>query len=156
MLALMQHNVTLNNLEEEVTTSVYNWDQDKSPESVRPDVVVAADCVYFEPACPLLQQSLRDVIGPEPTCYFCFKKRRRVDLRFMKAVNKEFSVEAVTDDPDREVYGRENIFLYVDSGWRNVKYTDLRVGILLERSRGLEIIRRFDEHPCTSLSALPW
>lgn len=29
----------------------------------------------------------------------------------MKAVKKVFEVQAVKDDPDMEVYGRENIFL---------------------------------------------
>lgn len=72
----------------------------------------SADCVYFEPAFPLLQSTLRDLIGPRTKCYFCFKKRRRADLHFMKAVRKEFLVQHVEDDPDAPVYARENIFLY--------------------------------------------
>jgi hypothetical protein len=115
MLELMQHNITLNKLEDRVIASVYSWGDSDQPPVPQPDVLLAADCVYFEPAFPLLQQSLKALIGPQTTCYFCFKKRRRADLRFMNAVHKQFAVESVVDDPDRENYARENIFLYVEN-----------------------------------------
>ena len=111
MMALMQRNIALNHAESKVEPSIYNWGGNYPPVTEHPDVLLAADCVYFEPAFPLLQQSLEALIGPNTTCYFCFKKRRRADLRFMSVVNKRFAVEAVTDDPDRQIYGRENIFL---------------------------------------------
>ncbi len=110
MLALMKHNISLNHLEDHVVASVYNWADIPFPDS--PDVLLAADCVYFEPAFPLLQQSLLALIGPNTVCYFCFKKRRKADLRFMTAINKQLAVEPVEDDPDAAVYRRENIFLY--------------------------------------------
>lgn len=114
MLALMQQNIELNHLVDNVEAKIYDWGQ-KRPESVpeHPDILLAADCVYFEPAFPLLQQTLQDLIGAKTVCYFCFKKRRRADLHFMKAVRKMFLVDVVEDDPDRDVYTRENIFLYV-------------------------------------------
>ena len=68
--------------------------------------------MYFEPAFPLLQKTLEDLIGANSICYFCFKKRRRADMQFMKAAKKAFVIEEVLDDPDREVYARENISLY--------------------------------------------
>ncbi len=115
MLALMQQNIAFNNLEDKVIASVYDWGADNiSPIIGYPDVILAADCVYFEPAFPLLQESLEFLIGPQTVCYFCFKKRRRADSRFMSVVNKRFAVEPVLDDPDRTAYARENIFLYVD------------------------------------------
>ena len=113
MLDLMQKNITLNDLETKVVASEYNWGEachDSVP--AHPNVVLAADCVYFEPAFPLLQQTLRDLIGPGTICYFCFKKRRRADLQFMKSIRKDFFVEPIEDDPDHESYQRENIFLY--------------------------------------------
>lgn len=67
--------------------------------------------MYFEPAFPLLQQTLEELIGPDSVCYFCFKKRRRADMQFLKTAKKAFVVENVSDDPDRDVYARENIFL---------------------------------------------
>lgn len=114
MLALMHHNIELNNLVGKVEAKVYDWGQER-PDSVpeHPDILLAADCVYFEPAFPLLQQTLQDLIGARTVCYFCFKKRRRADLHFMKAVRKMFLVEAVEDDPDCDAYTRESIFLYV-------------------------------------------
>ncbi|RMY62766.1 hypothetical protein D0864_12760 [Hortaea werneckii] len=114
MLNLMQQNIALNELQGKVHAAVYNWGGAK-PEAVpaHPDVVLAADCVYFEPAFPLLQQTLEELIGPNTTCYFCFKKRRRADMQFMKAIKKTMLVEDVADDPDKDVYARENITLCV-------------------------------------------
>nr|XP_023907905.1 protein-lysine N-methyltransferase EFM6-like [Quercus suber] len=115
MLALMQRNVHLNGLEaDQVRASVLNWGED-CPVSVPadPDVILAADCVYFEPAFPLLLQTLQMLIGPKTICFFCFKKRRRADMQFMKAARKSFVIQDVEDDPDRDVYKRENITLYV-------------------------------------------
>ncbi|KAI7219771.1 S-adenosyl-L-methionine-dependent methyltransferase [Hortaea werneckii] len=104
MLNLMQQNIALNELQGKVNAAVYNWGGAK-PEAVtaHPDVVLAADCVYFEPAFPLLQQTLEELIGPNTTCYFCFKKRRRADMQFMKAIKKTMLVEDVADDPDKDV-----------------------------------------------------
>ncbi|GAB1742605.1 hypothetical protein NU219Hw_g8143t1 [Hortaea werneckii] len=104
MLNLMQQNIALNELQGKVHAAVYNWGGAK-PEAVpaHPDVVLAADCVYFEPAFPLLQQTLEELIGPNTTCYFCFKKRRRADMQFMKAIKKTMLVEDVADDPDKDV-----------------------------------------------------
>jgi len=115
MLALMRSNILLNSLEDRVEASVYDWGAGKRPASVpaQPDVVLAADCVYFEPAFPLLLQTLEELIGPETVCYFCFKRRRRADMQFLKAARKAFVVVDVEDDPERESYAKANIFLYV-------------------------------------------
>lgn len=138
MLALMRQNISLNLLEDSVAASILDWGISSTswqqlhhhivpgsssafastpkPSStmgkVFPDVLLAADCVYFEPAFPLLQETLRELIGPNTTCYFCFKKRRRADAHFMTKVKKQFDVHEVTDDPDSDAYARENIFLY--------------------------------------------
>lgn len=111
MLALMQQNIALNGLQSMATARVYDWGTAPPADVPAADVILAADCVYFEPAFPLLQQTLQALIGPQTICYFCFKKRRRADLHFMKAARKMFVVQDVEDDPDRPVYARENIFL---------------------------------------------
>ncbi|KAJ9619515.1 Protein-lysine N-methyltransferase efm6 [Taxawa tesnikishii (nom. ined.)] len=112
MLALMQQNITLNSLDGRVKASVYDWGESVPEDFPRhPDIVLAADCVYFEPAFPLLQKTLKDLIGENTVCYFCFKKRRRADLQFMKVAKKMFKVEEIQDDPDKSVYSRENLFL---------------------------------------------
>jgi predicted nicotinamide N-methyase len=112
MYDLMKRNIALNNLTSRVSASIYDWGT-PSPSNLpsHPDIILAADCVYFEPAFPLLQQTLKDIIGENTVCYFCFKKRRRADLTFMKTARKMFDVKVVEDDPDKEVYGRESIFL---------------------------------------------
>ena len=117
MLALMRQNIALNHLEDHVTAHIYDWGEARSaavPD--HPDIILAADCVYFEPAFPLLQETLQDRIGIETVCYFCYKKRRRADSHFIKAVRKMFLVEEVRDDRDRDAYSRENIFLYICKG----------------------------------------
>ncbi|KAF1849851.1 uncharacterized protein K460DRAFT_411659 [Cucurbitaria berberidis CBS 394.84] len=113
MFELMKQNIALNNLGSRVTASIYDWGT-PTPSQLpsHPDVILAADCVYFEPAFPLLQQTLKDLIGDKTVCYFCFKRRRRADLTFMKTARKLFNVQEVDDDPDREVYSREKLFLY--------------------------------------------
>jgi hypothetical protein len=112
MFELMKKNIGLNDLESRVSASIYDWGK-PTPSNLPqyPDVVLAADCVYFEPAFPLLQQTLKDIIGPNTVCYFCFKRRRRADLTFMKTAGKMFDVQEVDDDPDKPVWSKERLFL---------------------------------------------
>lgn len=79
----------------------------------KPDVILAAECVYFEPAFPLLLQTLKDLLAlcPSATVYFCFKKRRRADMQFVKRAKKAFVLTEVVDD-ERPVFSREGLFLY--------------------------------------------
>jgi hypothetical protein len=112
MFDLMKSNITLNNLDSRVTATIYDWGTPQPPQlPVHPDFILAADCVYFEPAFPLLQHTLKDLIGDKTVCYFCYKKRRRADLQFMKVARKMFDVRMVEDDPDKAVYEREGLFL---------------------------------------------
>jgi hypothetical protein len=114
MLELMKRNTSLNNLDHVVQASIYDWGEDPPVALPRhPDVILAADCVYFEPAFPLLQKTLQDLIGDNTVCYFCFKKRRRADLHFVKSIKKIFDVLEISDYPSREIYSRESIFLLV-------------------------------------------
>ena len=80
---------------------------------LRPDVILAADCVYFEPAFPLLMATLSDLLTlcPSATIYFCFKKRRRADMQFLKKARKRFDVVEI-EDQDRPLFSREGLFLY--------------------------------------------
>ncbi|PNS19563.1 Protein-lysine N-methyltransferase rrg1 [Sphaceloma murrayae] len=109
MLHLMRKNIELNHLDDQVTASVYDWGSPRPDAISPPDVLLAADCVYFEPAFPLLQQTMLDLIGENTICYFCFKKRRRADLNFVKACKKLFRVEEL-EDPDRPTFSRENLY----------------------------------------------
>jgi len=111
MLELMRQNIALNDLSPSlVEASILDWGSPLA-EYQPPDILLAADCVYFEPAFPLLLQTMTELIGPNTTCYFCFKKRRRADLRFVKDAKKVFFIEDVVDDPDREKWSREGLFL---------------------------------------------
>ena len=116
MYALMMKNIQLNDLSGRVDARIYDWGSQPKPTfsttSGHPDVVLAADCVYFEPAFPLLLQSLQDFIGPDTRCYFCFKKRRKADMRFIKDMKKTFVVEEV-EYKERDADRRESIFLYL-------------------------------------------
>lgn len=81
--------------------------------SFKPTVILAADCVYFEPAFPLLLRTLTDLLqlSPSATIYFCFKKRRRADMQFLAKATKKFDVAEV-EDADRPVFSRQGLFLY--------------------------------------------
>lgn len=113
MLSLMETNVKLNNLSALVTPAILDWGK-PLPDYIpsRPAIVLAADCVYFEPAFPLLVSTLETLLAPGSVCYFCFKKRRRADVRFFKLARKVFDIEEVRGDPDVEASRRESIFLY--------------------------------------------
>lgn len=111
MYLLMQRNIQLNNLPAElVQASILDWGTPTAG-TAQPDIVLAADCVYFEPAFPLLLTTMNNVIGPDTICYFCFKKRRKADMRFLKDCKKEFVVEDIGDDPDKAVWSRQGLFL---------------------------------------------
>lgn len=79
----------------------------------KPNIILAADCVYFEPAFPLLLQTMKDLLAlvPSATIYFCFKKRRRADMQFLKSAKKAFTAMEIEDE-DRPVFSREGLFLY--------------------------------------------
>ncbi|KAI9167760.1 Protein-lysine N-methyltransferase EFM6 [Paramyrothecium foliicola] len=115
MLELMQHNIQLNDLESRVSALILNWGE-ALPQMVieqRPDVIIAAECVYFEPAFPLLMKTLHDLfeVNPDATVYFCFKKRRRADMQFVKSAKKAFRVEELFDE-DRPIFQRQALFLF--------------------------------------------
>jgi len=65
------------------------------PELQRQDLILAADCVYFEPAFPLLVSTLAGLVPPPPErapeVLFCYKKRRRADKRFFALLKKYFT-----------------------------------------------------------------
>lgn len=123
MLSLMQKNIALNALDAKVEAAIYDWGTDV-PDAVKaktsrigqqplhhPDIVLAADCVYFEPAFPLLLQTLTDLVGPNTTCYFCFKKRRKADMRFIRDLKKNFQVTEVEYEW-RQEDRHDNIYLF--------------------------------------------
>jgi protein N-lysine methyltransferase METTL21A len=126
MLNLMRQNIALNSLESLVHAEILDWGAVLSPsitshlplsnppadEKQRyPDVVLAADCVYFEPAFPLLLQTLDRLVGPKTICYFCFKKRRKADWRFVRDMKRKLDVRDVEYDA-KEGDRREGVYLY--------------------------------------------
>lgn len=130
MIDLMRKNIILNGLASRVRELVLNWYVGSECESrdidrfrgdplpmevirYKPNVILAADCVYYEPAFPLLLQTLEELLEVciEAVIFFCFKKRRRADMQFMKNARKKFLVEEV-EDTDRETFSREGLFLY--------------------------------------------
>lgn len=86
------------------------------PEAVvtqKPNVIIAAECVYFEPAFPLLLQTLKDLLelNEDAIVFFCFKRRRRADLQFIKMAKKTFLIEELYDE-DRPIFERQRLFLF--------------------------------------------
>jgi hypothetical protein len=83
---------------------------------LKPDVILAADCVYFEPAFPLLLDTLERLLAlnRSATIYFCFQKRRRADMQFLAKARKMFVVAEPLDE-DRAVFSRQSRFLFTFS-----------------------------------------
>ncbi|RDB23258.1 Protein-lysine N-methyltransferase EFM6 [Hypsizygus marmoreus] len=114
LLGIMRANVLANSLQASVHVAELNWGTPLPPTlPPTPDIILAADCVYFEPAFPLLVQTLADLVAvrEDTEVLFCYKKRRKADKRFFVLLKKKFTWTEVTDDPDREVYAREAISL---------------------------------------------
>ena len=108
LLGIMKQNVSLNQLESCVNVAELNWSGllflhaskhladtffargEPVPADIpKPDLILAADCVYFEPAFPLLVQTLAELVPrsetsdgqsrrDDPEVLFCYKKRRKV------------------------------------------------------------------------------
>ncbi|KAI0856261.1 putative methyltransferase-domain-containing protein [Xylaria cubensis] len=127
MFSLMQHNIALNELEGKVKAMLLNWGEPLPTEVTAspPDIILAADCVYFEPAFPLLQTTLSDllVLRPSAVIYFCFKKRRRADMQFLKQARRRFSVVEVEDD-ERPVWSRQGLFMFAITSKSNATHAE--------------------------------
>lgn len=112
LLDIMQQNVTLNNLQSCVSVHELNWGETPPSDIPPPELILAADCVYFEPAFPLLVQTLSEMaVSGSTEILFCYKKRRKADKRFFTMLKKKFSWAEVEDDPNRGIYNREAISL---------------------------------------------
>lgn len=106
----------MNDLQSRVVPLVLDWGNPLPREilAAPPTHILAADCVYFEPAFPLLTQTLKDIfeLSPDCTVFFCFKKRRRADIIiFLKNAKKVFNVEELQDD-DKPVWQRQGLYLF--------------------------------------------
>lgn len=54
------------------------------------DLILAADCVYFEPAFPLLVKTLVDLVPDKSVeVLFCYKKRRKVRELYILPIHDE-------------------------------------------------------------------
>ncbi|WVF68137.1 hypothetical protein IAT40_002900 [Kwoniella sp. CBS 6097] len=121
LLNLMAVNVELNLPSTSTGRNVHiaelNWGEDiKSSIPVEAcELVLAADCVYFEPAFPLLVRTLCDLapLGKDIEILFCWKKRRKADKRFFAMLKKHFDQQIVEDDKPgaREIYNRQGVSL---------------------------------------------
>ncbi|ODO10424.1 hypothetical protein I350_01019, partial [Cryptococcus amylolentus CBS 6273] len=115
LLELMETNTRLNLGEDHDSVHVteFNWGESVSSDIPIEDieVVLAADCVYFEPAFPLLVQTLCDVapLGKTIEILFSYNKRRKADKKFFAMLKKHFTNAFVEDDKpgERERYGRQ-------------------------------------------------
>ncbi|KZW03902.1 hypothetical protein EXIGLDRAFT_715937 [Exidia glandulosa HHB12029] len=111
LLPLMRKNVALNGLEENVRVTELDWANPVPKDMHDPDLLLAADCVYFEPAFPLLCATLRNIATQRTEILFCYKKRRKADKRFFALLKKDFDWVHVDDDANQETYGKEAIYL---------------------------------------------
>ncbi|KAK9450806.1 putative methyltransferase-domain-containing protein [Limtongia smithiae] len=112
MLELMQNNIKLNDVEDIVSAEVLDWGVELPERSAQPDVVLAADCVYFEPAFVLLEKTLLDLTTKDTLVLMSYKKRRKADNKFFKAIRKNFLVEEIQNYVEYESFHRESVFLY--------------------------------------------
>ncbi|KAK1922927.1 putative methyltransferase-domain-containing protein [Papiliotrema laurentii] len=115
LIDLMQRNIAHNGVSANVHVGELNWGEEITGMPKQVDIVLAADCVYFEPAFPLLVQTLCDLapVGDGPEILFCWKKRRKADKRFFTMLKKHFDSKPVEDDRpgEKERYTRDGVSL---------------------------------------------
>ena len=77
----------------DLQASLLSWGT--SPLSAKhqtPDVILAADCAYFAPAFPLLEQTIDEAMlvgdGGSTVLWFCYLKRRKRDAEMIKRLEK--------------------------------------------------------------------
>ncbi|WVN89569.1 uncharacterized protein L203_104796 [Cryptococcus depauperatus CBS 7841] len=118
LLELMTTNAELNlkgKNQRNVHVAELNWGE-PLPSNIPTEeasLILAADCVYFEPTFPLLVKTLCDLapVGKPMEILFCYKKRRKADKRFFIMLKKHFTLTPVDDDKDSERYQREGVTL---------------------------------------------
>lgn len=127
LIPIMERNIALNNLSS-VTAAELDWyvvstplpgSVPSAPPRSKPipehlprlDIVLAADCVYFEPAFPLLVATLAALVPrpreslASPEVLFCYKKRRKADRRFFALLKKQFTWSVVCYFPSLRALG---------------------------------------------------
>lgn len=79
----------------------------------RIDAVLAADCVYFEPAYPLLIQTLCDLhaLNPQAEFLFCYRQRRKVLISKPRAPQCLISLPSVGRQEVLSVIAEEALHL---------------------------------------------
>lgn len=104
LVRLMEGNVELNGLASVVSAEKLWWGEplkyEFGPDAIsnKTDLVLAADCVYLETAFPLLEKTLLDLTEGEtpPVVLMSYRKRRKADRIFFKAIRKNFKVVPIT------------------------------------------------------------
>lgn len=104
------------------------WGKDKG----RSLTVLAADCVYYEPAFPDLLDTLERLLGGEGEdedgegerrCWFCVKRRRKADKRFVGGLGRRFWIREWSLDGEGEGEGRGEI----GEGMKGVRLWEVRM-----------------------------
>ena len=72
-----------------------------------PEILLAADCCYLEESAPLLTMTMKELMGNDTVCYFCYKKRRRADKDVIRKLSKLFEVKKINGE-----WVKDGVFLY--------------------------------------------
>ena len=85
------------------------------------DLILAADCVYFEPAFPLLVRTLVDLVPDSKTeVLFCYKKRRKASPYIHRATIHRHRLGTVCSE-DISVYTTLSWYCLTHQPWHDVE-----------------------------------
>ena len=94
LVPLVADNIALNGLSSLVASeptvlfpSLLPWGEPLDypiPSKKQLDVILAADCAYFEPAFPALDKTINAAMGDETVLWFCYLRRRKRDAEMIK------------------------------------------------------------------------
>lgn len=95
LVPIMERNILLNRLQSNVTAAELDWSRPLPGYLQRPDIILAADCIYLEAAFPLLVSTLVALVPPPPErapeVLLSYKKRRKADKRFFAMLKTYFT-----------------------------------------------------------------
>lgn len=113
MLPLLEVNIALNGLDDRVHAAILDWGTELESQYKDIDLVLAADCVYLEKAFPLLEKTLLDITATRDVpIWMSYKRRRKADRLFFRAIRKKFIVNEIKDFPEFEQFHRDSVFLF--------------------------------------------
>ncbi|CAH1772923.1 unnamed protein product [Owenia fusiformis] len=117
-LPLMDLNIKNNaeNITGTVVAKELKWGEDISSFKSPVDILLLADCIYYEESLEPLVQTIEDLSGPETMVLCCYEERTTgnkpmLQKKFFQLINKAFTTEEIPQEKQDPHYRSEDIHI---------------------------------------------